>query len=1004
MSIKYKQTFKLQLYFIIFAISGFSGLIYESIWSHYLKLFLGHAAYAQTLVLIIFMGGMALGSWLAAKYSIKFTNLFIVYAIIEGIIGILGIIFHPVFIYCTDITFSSILPNINSIFLTNSIKWSFAAFLIFPQSVLLGATFPVMSAGIIRTYPDKPGKSLAILYFTNSLGAAFGVLVSRFVLIKSVGLPGTIVIAALINLLIAFIIVLISGNNLSIEPVNNSKPDLTVKKPVSQLFFIFLLISAFTGTASFMYEIGWIRMLSMVLGSTTHAFELMLSSFVFGLAIGGYIIRTKIDRIRNIIKLLGFIQVAMGLLAIITLLLYGETYRIMSYAINNFPVTNSGYSFFNLVSYGIASIIMLPATICAGTTLPLITYYLIKQGFGESSIGYVYTSNTLGSILGILLAVHVIMPFIGLKNLIIIGGIIDIIIGLSLLWYERNSLIKLKWKYVLLASMIIILSCIFFLEFDIGKSVSSVYSTGNTVSKWKEESLFHKDGKTASVDVTNTIFNIIRIYSNGRCEGNYFHQEIDMERYNVLTPAFAMAFNRNAKDIATFGIGSGQSTHILLMNPDIQNLDLIEIEEALVEGVEKFNTRYHDIFTSPNCNIHIEDARTFFASNNKKYDLIISFPSVPWASGVAGLFTKEFYQHVSKYINHDGLFVQWITMHELDLTLYASIINALSLTFNDYALYLTNDRNTVLIASMENVAKEPGDHIFDYVKLKETLKFYGIQNKSDLQLRKLGNKSSLDPLFSALNSFANSDYYPILDQNAVKSRYLNKNAFELRVLRTNTIPIVSILEGEHLLPNESKYSIIPQNSILATRVQIGMGMYQSLRSMIETDYQPLVALDSNSAILINNILEIQSNSDLHEQNWILNLHELMSFTLPYLSKYEMSIIWRSILNNVSLNSFHSDIQNWISFYVAVGNRDFDNIIYYSDKLLNGERPENELHTILTAKMLAIIVNQNYVAVLNLYKQYYADIKSFISVKLLNEYAKSMMTNSVKESEDHNINY
>ena len=62
------------LFFVLFAISGFSGLIYESIWTHYLKLFLGHAAYAQTLVLAIFMGGMAGGAWLAARWSNRWRN------------------------------------------------------------------------------------------------------------------------------------------------------------------------------------------------------------------------------------------------------------------------------------------------------------------------------------------------------------------------------------------------------------------------------------------------------------------------------------------------------------------------------------------------------------------------------------------------------------------------------------------------------------------------------------------------------------------------------------------------------------------------------------------------------------------------------------------------------------------------------------------------------------------------------------------------------------------
>ena len=61
----------------VFVVSGFTGLIYESIWSHYLKLFLGHAAYAQTLVLAIFMGGMALGSWTVARYSPRIPRLLI---------------------------------------------------------------------------------------------------------------------------------------------------------------------------------------------------------------------------------------------------------------------------------------------------------------------------------------------------------------------------------------------------------------------------------------------------------------------------------------------------------------------------------------------------------------------------------------------------------------------------------------------------------------------------------------------------------------------------------------------------------------------------------------------------------------------------------------------------------------------------------------------------------------------------------------------------------------
>mgnify|MGYP001600694033 CR=1 FL=1 len=76
------------IFYAVFTLSGFSGLIYQSIWTHYLKLFLGHAAYAQTLVLVIFMGGMALGSWVCGQWSGRWRNLLLGYATVEGAVGL----------------------------------------------------------------------------------------------------------------------------------------------------------------------------------------------------------------------------------------------------------------------------------------------------------------------------------------------------------------------------------------------------------------------------------------------------------------------------------------------------------------------------------------------------------------------------------------------------------------------------------------------------------------------------------------------------------------------------------------------------------------------------------------------------------------------------------------------------------------------------------------------------------------------------------------------------
>src|SRR5437868_6092438 len=290
--------------FALFAASGFAGLIYESIWTHYLKLFLGHAAYAQTLVLAIFMGGMAVGSWISSRRSARWRNLLAVYALVEGVSGLLGLIFHEMFTGATGFAYGVLLPRLaGSPAAVTALKWGLSAGLILPQSILLGMTFPLMTAGVLRAFGDRPGRSLAMLYFTNSLGAAAGVLVSGFVLVSAVGLPGTVRIAGLINIAVAAAVLPLARR--MAQPPFAAVPEVR-RDPV---LLWFLGVALVTGASSFIYEVTWIRMLSLVLGSSTHSFELMLSAFILGLALGGLWIQRRIDGLRSPVRALGYLQV-----------------------------------------------------------------------------------------------------------------------------------------------------------------------------------------------------------------------------------------------------------------------------------------------------------------------------------------------------------------------------------------------------------------------------------------------------------------------------------------------------------------------------------------------------------------------------------------------------------------------------------------------------------------------------------------------------------------------
>ncbi len=193
----------IKVLYLLFVLSGAAGLIYESIWTRYLGLFVGHDAYAQIIVLVIFLGGMSAGAVAISRWSERLKEPLYGYVAIEFLVGCIGLFFHEVFQTVTAWAYQGLYPLLAGTWGLTAAKWAIAGSLILPQSVLLGMTFPLMSAGVLRLSAARPGRTLSLLYFSNSLGAAAGVLVAGFYLVDLAGLPGTLLAAAMLNLLVA---------------------------------------------------------------------------------------------------------------------------------------------------------------------------------------------------------------------------------------------------------------------------------------------------------------------------------------------------------------------------------------------------------------------------------------------------------------------------------------------------------------------------------------------------------------------------------------------------------------------------------------------------------------------------------------------------------------------------------------------------------------------------------------------------------------------------------
>src|SRR4029077_11327109 len=113
-----------------------------------------------------------------------------------------------------------------------------------------------------------------------------------------------------------------------------------------------LLAFAFlTAVASFLYEIAWLRMLALVQGASTHAFETMLSAFILGIALGGLWIRGRIERFASPLGVLARVQILMGFAALATLPAYHLSFDLMQEALARLPRTELGYLGYNVVGY-----------------------------------------------------------------------------------------------------------------------------------------------------------------------------------------------------------------------------------------------------------------------------------------------------------------------------------------------------------------------------------------------------------------------------------------------------------------------------------------------------------------------------------------------------------------------------------------------------------------------------------------------------------------------------
>ncbi|HTR97543.1 MAG TPA: fused MFS/spermidine synthase [Candidatus Acidoferrales bacterium] len=705
---------------LCFFVSGAAGLLYELVWSKELSLLLGNSLHAISTVVAAFLCGLALGAWRLGRALARPDPAGAPpgargarrYAGLELGIAVLGLLSVPA-LHALD----PLIAFLERAFGIGTPIFAFARFVLvflslLPPTLLMGATLPVL---VEHFEHALVGPALARLYAINTIGAVAGSWLGGFALVPNLGLRATTWVAAGLNLVAALLALAFArepAEGIPTQPrggtPGRAAADAAGAVLPARARRTVAVALALSGFAALAFQIAWVRLFGLLLGSSVYSFAGVLGVYLAGLAIGSALAGRLLARLNS--------------LAAVAAMQAGIAFTAAA-AIGFFPLLPDAYLtlvqragthwtslFFSQLTL-VAAVLLLPCVLF-GAIFPLATR-LLSAADGGRGVGRAYAVNTLGTIAGSLAAGYVLVPRLGVQGTHVAALALSAIVALLLL-VESARLRERQRSFGTVALVALVLAGAgvafaptwnpILMSVGVFRPSARVYvesaaagSHGSLVRAaiGREKLLLYREGLNGSVLVTrDTLANNTILRINGK---------VDASDSDMLTQVLSGLVPGALADSGarTFVIGQGSGITLgAVLAAGAGETDLAEIERAVIDGSHFFQAPGHDPLDDPRVHVFLEDGRVVLSHTRTRYGLIVSEPPNPWLAGVNNLFTLDFYRLVRKRLEPGGVFAQWIQLYEISPETFRSILAAFLQVFPHGQAFIASSRaDLVLVAS-----------------------------------------------------------------------------------------------------------------------------------------------------------------------------------------------------------------------------------------------------------------------------------------------------------------
>ena len=464
-----------------------------------------------------------------------------------------------------------------------------------------------------------------------------------------------------------------------------------------------LLGISLSGFISMIYEVAWSRTLSLLVDSSVYGFSIMLTTFLVGIALGSYFFSNKVDTLTHQGFTWAWLQIGIGIFAFLSLVFFQELpywylllYRSLGKSINLLLTGKFLLAFF----------IMLAPTLFMGAIFPLtIKIYTSNLKQVGRMVGNVYTINTLGCILGSFAGGFFLIPLLGIRNTILLGIGLNLLLGVYLLILTAAPRPSLKWVAAPAVFLLTLIILLFPPAWKAPLMVSGVYIYAHNFQNTSHQQLmamyepnnepllFYKEGHTCTISVhksrrTGTVY----MKSNGKVEAS---TKGDMPT-QVLVAHLPMLLAPHLDEVLVVGMGSGVTVGSVTPFP-AKKITLVELEEAVIQGSRFFDEVNNQPLKDPRLTLRVADARNYLLVTPDQFDVIISEPSNPWMAGVANVFTQEFFRLGYHKLKPAGVFCQWLQLYKISPESFKTVLTTFHSVFPYVYVFQPQEKDLVMV-------------------------------------------------------------------------------------------------------------------------------------------------------------------------------------------------------------------------------------------------------------------------------------------------------------------